>query len=116
MVRKTTYKAESAGNIVLLVDPRNTSKMCSKCGNIKKDLKLPDRVYRCNICGLVMDRDENAAINIKNRGLLLFLYGSVYLQKLFNKVGRGTPEVTPVETGALPAMATPVRETGSPQP
>ncbi len=107
IIRKTTYKAESAGNIVLHVDPGNTSKMCSKCGNIKKDLKLSDRVYNCDVCGLTIDRDENAAINIKNRGLLLFLYVYVYLHKHFKKVGRGTPEFTPVEIGALPARATP---------
>ncbi len=115
IIRKTTYKAESAGKVVLLVDPGNTSKMCSKCGNIKKDLKLSDRIYKCDACGLVMDRDENAAINIKNRGLLLFLYAYVYLQKHFKKVGRGTPEFTPEEIGALPARATPVVETGSPR-
>ena len=48
-----------------------------------------------------MDRDLNAAINIRNRGIA--------------KVGRGTPEVTPVEIGALPERATPVAETGSPR-
>jgi len=41
-----------------------SSKMCSGCGNIKKDLTLNDRVYRCGKCGLVIDRDMNAAINI----------------------------------------------------
>ncbi len=101
------YAVITAGNIVLLVDPGNTSKMCSMCGNIKKDLKLSDRVYNCDVCGLTIDRDEDAAINIKNRGLLLFLYAYVYLHKLFKKVGRGTPEFTPEETGALPARATP---------
>ena len=89
--------------------------MCSKCGNIKKDLELSDRIYECSICGLVMDRDENAAINIKNKGLLLFLYGYVYLEKIFNKVGGDTPEYTPEEIGALPARATPVVEAGSPR-
>lgn len=42
-----------------------SSKKCSYCGNIKKDLKLSDRVYKCN-CGLEIDRDLNAAINLKN--------------------------------------------------
>ena len=42
-----------------------SSKTCSNCGNIKKDLKLKDRIYRCE-CGLEIDRDYNAAINLKN--------------------------------------------------
>lgn len=42
-----------------------SSKTCSQCGSIKKDLKLKDRVYKCN-CGLTIDRDLNASINLKN--------------------------------------------------
>ena len=42
-----------------------SSKRCSKCGNIKSDLKLKDRIYKCNECGLTIDRDLNAAINLK---------------------------------------------------
>lgn len=42
-----------------------SSKTCSQCGEIKKDLKLTDRVYKCN-CGLIIDRDLNASINLKN--------------------------------------------------
>lgn len=41
-----------------------SSKTCSNCGNIKKDLKLSDRTYVCDCCGLCMDRDYNAAINL----------------------------------------------------
>ena len=42
-----------------------SSKTCSNCGEIKKDLKLSDRVYKCS-CGLNIDRDLNASINLKN--------------------------------------------------
>ena len=42
-----------------------SSKRCSKCGNIKSELKLSDRIYKCNECGLIIDRDLNAAINLK---------------------------------------------------
>lgn len=42
-----------------------SSKTCSCCGSIKKDLKLSDRVYKCK-CGLIIDRDLNASINLKN--------------------------------------------------
>ena len=42
-----------------------SSKKCSRCGNIKSELKLSDRIYKCNKCGLEIDRDINAAINLK---------------------------------------------------
>ena len=43
-----------------------SSKMCSHCGTIKHDLKLKDRTYVCPKCGLVIDRDKNASINLAN--------------------------------------------------
>ncbi len=61
-----------------------SSRMCSKCGNIRRDLKLSDRIYHCNVCDLIIDRDLNAAINILNMG--------------FIKVGEVIPELTPVES------------------
>lgn len=42
-----------------------SSKKCSNCGHLKTDLKLSDRVYRCSQCGLEIDRDYNAALNLK---------------------------------------------------
>jgi putative transposase len=65
------YKAERAGVSVIEVDPRNTSKMCSSCKMIKKDLSLKDRIYDCQSCGLTINRDQNAAINIKRFGISL---------------------------------------------
>ena len=67
-VQYTTYRAESAGKVVVLVDPRNTSKTCSRCDWVKDDLKFSDRIFHCNDCGLYIDRDLNAAINIYKRG------------------------------------------------
>lgn len=46
-----------------------SSKKCSSCGHIKKDLHLSDRVYTCDSCGIEIDRDLNAAINIKVEGM-----------------------------------------------
>jgi len=63
----TSYKAACAGRTVIFVNPRNTSKMCSRCGQIVEKT-LADRVHSCS-CGLVLDRDENAAINILSLGL-----------------------------------------------
>ena len=45
-------------------DALAVSKTCSKCGRVKAKLSLAERVYRCDGCGLVMDRDLNAAVNI----------------------------------------------------
>ena len=64
----TTSKAEDAGSHVILANPRNTSQMCSRCGMIVAKT-LSDRVHSCPHCGLEMDRDQNAAINILRLGL-----------------------------------------------
>src|SRR5487761_894237 len=62
------YKAESAGTRVIQVDPRHTSQSCSGCGVlVPKDLRC--RVHECPHCGLVLDRDVNAARNILKLGL-----------------------------------------------
>lgn len=65
--RQILYKAELYGIEVILADRfYPSSKTCSCCGNYKKDLKLKDRTYICNECGLKIDRDINAAINLAN--------------------------------------------------
>ena len=79
LINFTTYKAEEAGGVVRLVNPRNTSKQCSVCGCIQS-LPLSRRTYKCPNCGAVIGRDHNAAINIKNR-----------------YVGTDCVELTPVE-------------------
>ena len=68
-----TYKSELNG-IELVVADRfyPSSKTCSKCGFIKKDLKLKDRVYRCPHCGAVIDRDLNASLNLSMYKLAQF--------------------------------------------
>ena len=66
LINFTKTKAEYAGKIVELVNPRNTSQNCSGCGNsVKKDLSV--RIHSCPFCGLELDRDHNAAINILKR-------------------------------------------------
>lgn len=67
-IEMTVGKAEEAGRTVILVDPRNTSKMCSRCGELVAKT-LSDRTHTCPHCGLVLDRDVNAARNILQRGL-----------------------------------------------
>lgn len=52
-----------------------SSKMCSKCGNVKAELGLSERTYRCEACGNVLDRDLNAALNIRDEGFRIFTEG-----------------------------------------
>ena len=68
-IQMTIAKAEEAGRRVIRVNPRNTTTMCSTCGEIVPKA-LSVRIHTCPVCGLVMDRDENAALNILQRGLL----------------------------------------------
>lgn len=65
-----------------------SSKTCSVCGNVKTDLKLSDRTYRCGKCGAVIDRDYNASLNL--------------LGLIANKqIGADYPELTPEDLSAL---------------
>lgn len=64
------YKSDWYGRTLVQIDKFfPSSKTCSCCGNIKKDLTLKDREYNCSSCGLVIDRDYNAALNILKEGL-----------------------------------------------
>jgi putative transposase len=59
-------KAESKGLKVYFVNESYTSKACSCCGEVNDNLKLSDRIFKCNNCGEIIDRDRNGAINIKH--------------------------------------------------
>jgi putative transposase len=95
----TSYKAEEAGRIVEVVDSYGTTRDCSKCGfHVSK--MLSERIHKCPNCGLILDRDWNAARNV------------------LKKVGWGTAESTPAETKPLPQCvvgASIVHESGSPR-
>ena len=65
--RQLGYKCSGYGIQLVIADRfYPSSKACGCCGFIKSDLKLNDRVYRCNACGLEIDRDLNAAENLAN--------------------------------------------------
>lgn len=66
--RQIEYKSNWR-NILVIIANRYfpSSKLCSCCGKIKKDLKLSERIYRCE-CGNVIDRDEQASLNLKQYG------------------------------------------------
>ena len=66
-----SYKAEYAGREFVQVHPNGTSQICSGCGaTVKKSLST--RVHNCPACGLSLNRDFNAALNIKRLGLSLW--------------------------------------------
>jgi len=77
--RMIAYKELQSGGQLIRVNPHGTTQTCSQCGeHIKKTLS--DRIHDCHSCGLVMDRDLNAALNILERG---------------REIGRESPEYTP---------------------
>ncbi len=60
-----SYKAESAGRILVRVNPKNTTQRCSVCGKLSKEhLDLSVRIFKCSYCGIELDRDYNAARNV----------------------------------------------------
>lgn len=65
-----TYKSELYGcNLIVIPRFYPSSKSCSNCSYIKNNLKLTDREWLCPNCGLTLDRDYNASLNILNKGL-----------------------------------------------
>jgi putative transposase len=68
--RQLTYKCDWYGS-TLTIAPRfyPSSKTCSNCQNVKSDLTLKDRIYHCDCCGHAIDRDLNAAINLKSKAV-----------------------------------------------
>ncbi len=72
LIQPATCKGEKAGRCVTLVDPKNTSQLCSNCDEIFPK-RLSKRIHSCNYCGYVQDRDIKAARNIMKRALALNL-------------------------------------------
>jgi putative transposase len=101
LIKNTIYKAERAGKYCIKVNPRNTSKQCSYCGNIIDDQSLDDREYHCINCGLIMDRDDNAAVNVLNAGLKNIFNTFIIIKPRKSKHKRRVPtdcgELMPVE-------------------
>lgn len=66
--RQLAYKCQWYGSELVVADRWfPSSKTCSRCGTVKSELGLKERTYRCERCGLVLDRDLNAAINLAGR-------------------------------------------------
>lgn len=87
--RQIEYKAAYNGVKITKADQwYASSKTCSRCGNVVEKLSLSQRTYRCECCGAVLDRDLNAAINLR----------SLISHK---QIGTDDPEFTPVDLTAL---------------
>jgi putative transposase len=68
------YKLERQGKLFIKTDKFfPSSKRCSNCHHVKSDLKLSERVYKCSSCGNELDRDQNAAENIKQEVIRLLI-------------------------------------------
>lgn len=67
-MRMLTYKCLHVGKELAIISERDTTKTCHVCHQ-RQDMSLWQRTYRCGNCGLVMDRDENSAVNIYRRFL-----------------------------------------------
>ena len=81
-LRKLEWVAQKRGKRVVYIDRfEPTSKTCSSCGNVQ-DMPLRERTYRCEYCGLALDRDHNAARNIKQAGERLLQEASKTLSGL----------------------------------
>ena len=65
-IQMLKYKCQRYGKDLQIIDERNTTKMCSGCGHLQP-MPLWKRTYCCTECGLVMDRDENSSVNIRDR-------------------------------------------------
>jgi len=87
-LQKLAYKCDWYGKSLLKVNRfYPSSKTCSRCGWIKPDLKLSDRIFECRQCGHKQDRDLNAAINIKQQGLKELEGGRNYpCRKVYSQV------------------------------
>jgi len=101
---KLVYKAESAGKHLVKVNPGNTTQKCSECGNmVKKD--LGDRMHVCPYCNVQLDRDFNAALNIKSAGLNLWLEGVEHAgspaEQTANTIGSRRLQTVSREVGSL---------------
>jgi len=61
------YQLGKYGKEILFVNPAYTSMACARCGYVKNDLTLADRIFVCPNCGWSVDRDYNASLNILSR-------------------------------------------------
>jgi putative transposase len=108
LLRQFAYKTIWAGSTLVEAEPFfPSSKICSGCGHVKAKLPLSQREYHCECCGLVLDRDVNAARNL-----------AVLVESSANRVARSGLETrkTPVDGDSRPESLGRPRRSGKPAP
>ena len=108
IARMLEYKCRWDGGEVYYANPRNTSKTCSSCGEVKARILLSERVFECDECDLVLCRDVNASRNIEIRG-------AAVAAALFEERGGTAPVALSMRRGGPAAMADGA-EVGNPFP
>lgn len=83
------YKVESTNGQVVLVNPANTTKDCSSCSH-RQPMEIWKRTYKCESCGMILDRDYNSAINILKGGQLLLGMEYPSVEKTVNTLNEQT--------------------------
>jgi putative transposase len=102
LITFATYKAVMAGARVVRVNPAYTSQKCSVCGH-KVPKTLADRIHKCPICGVELDRDYNASVNILKEGFTHLTSGRVGATRTY-ACGEGTGGVSSKEGISYPSL------------
>ncbi|MGK0290840.1 MAG: putative transposase, partial [bacterium] len=77
--RQIEYKLGWNGGTFVLINPKNTSRMCSKCSHTEKDNRKSQSIFHCKKCGFKINADLNAALNILAFGLSVIACGKTKL-------------------------------------
>ena len=102
LITFATYKAVMAGARVVRVNPAYTTQICSVCGQ-KVPKTLADRIHKCPVCGIELDRDYNASVNILKKGLTHLTGGRVGATRTY-ACGEGTGGALPQGSASYPSL------------
>jgi len=102
LITFATYKAVMAGARVIRVNPAYTTQICSVCGQ-KVPKTLADRIHKCPVCGIELDRDYNASVNILKKGLTHLTGGRVGATRTY-ACGEGTGGALPQGSASYPSL------------
>lgn len=100
------YKAQKRGIPVIYIDPRDTSKSCSKCGHCSRSNRPDQSHFVCEACGYQVNADVNASFNIAARGLDAYGQGLPDIARSKDQTGFVPPDVASVDTDPLSQQTT----------
>ena len=102
LITFATYKAVMAGARVVRVNPAYTTQICSVCGQ-KVPKTLADRIHKCPVCRVELDRDYNASVNILKEGLTHLTGGRVGATQTY-VCGEGNGGALPKGSASYPSL------------